>query len=201
MRRHSLLTKITSVAICFGALIAGPMPVMAGNKSVIKDVQLNKSNTFQGLVLNKQGQPIDGAVVTLKYQGVAIAAAKSNARGQYSIGNVRPGAHELSVGAMVRPVRIWKNGTAPKGALNGLVMAGDETVIRGQEIYADEYCETCPSPGVGTSGFGILDVITLATLGGAVTGAIVAFDNQNEIDDLQAAINQGFQQPVNPGSP
>jgi len=186
MRTHTLLTKVASIAVCFGVLLSGP--VMAGSKSVIKDVELTKSGTLYGQVFTSQGQAVPNALVQLKHQGKPVAAAKTNPQGRFAISGVRGGAHEVVVGAVHSPVRLWSTGSAPRNATTGIVVAAEETVIRGQDVY----CDACPPGGqcdsCGPAGFGMLDVITLATVGAAVGALVVAIDNNNKLEDLEAAL-------------
>lgn len=184
MRTHTLLTKIASIAVCFGVLLSGP--VMAGSNGIIKDIELSKNGTLFGKVYTPQGVVVPDAIVQLRYQGTTIAAAKSNANGQFAIANVRGGAHEVVIGTLNNPVRLWANGAAPAKSLSGLVVRADQTIVRGQE-----YCNETP----GTSGFGLLDVITLATVGAAVGALVISIDNNDKLDiiesDLEAALGAG----------
>ena len=184
MRTHTLLTKVASIAVCFGVLLSGP--VMAGSPGIIKDVELTKNSTLHGQVFTPEGKAVSNATVFLRYQGTAVAAAKSNSQGRFAISGVRGGAHEVVVGAVHSPVRLWSNGAAPKSATPAIVVAADETIIRGQ----GDYCDTCPPGGAcaPTSGFGMLDVITLATVGAAVGALVVGIDNNNKIEDLEKAL-------------
>lgn len=180
MRTHTLLTKIASLAVCFGVVLSGP--VMAGGNGIIKDVELTKDGVLYGQVHTAKGKVVPNAVVQLRYKGQAVAAAKSNERGQFAVSGVRPGAHELVVGPLRSPVRLWNAGTAPRSAKNSAVLAVDETIIRGQDVYCDD---NCPPP---SSGFGLLDVVTLATMGSAVGALVIGIDNSNKLDDIEAAI-------------
>lgn len=181
MRTHTLLTKIASIAVCFGVLLSGP--VMAGSNGIIKDIELSKTGTLYGKIYTPDGNVVSNTVVQLRYQGTTIAAAKSNDAGQFAIANVRGGAHEVVVGTLSNPVRLWANGAAPTKALAGVVVSADQTIVRGQD-----YCETCPP---GTSGFGLLDVITLATVGAAVGALVISIDNNSKLDDIEAALAAG----------
>jgi len=156
---------------------------MAAGNGIIKDVELSKEGTLYGQVYTPEGTKVANAIVQLRYQGTAIAAAKSDSSGQFAIGNVRGGAHEVVIGSLSSPVRLWSAGSAPNNATKGIVVKADETIVRGQ----DPYCDACP-PGVGTSGFGMLDVITLATVGTATGALVVGIDNNNKLKDLKAAI-------------
>ncbi|MEZ6128863.1 MAG: carboxypeptidase-like regulatory domain-containing protein [Planctomycetaceae bacterium] len=181
MRTHTLLTKVASIAVCFGVLLSGP--VMAGTKGVIKDVELTEAGTLRGQVYSQEGQAIPDALVQLRYQGKSVAAAKSDEQGRFAISGVRGGAHDVVVGAVHSPVRLWANGSAPKAATQTIVVAADETIIRAQ----GGYCESCPPGGscgnCGPRGFGMLDVITLATVGAAVGALVVGLDNRDTIRD------------------
>ena len=129
---------------------------MAGANGIIKDVELTKEGVLYGQVYTPQGQKVPNAVVQLRYQGTAVAAARSNEHGQFAISGVRGGAHEIVVGPLRKPVRLWANGAAPRNATKGMVVAIDETIVRGQDVYCEPGAECAP-----TSGFGMLDVITL----------------------------------------
>lgn len=181
MRTHTLLTRIASIAVCFGVLLSGP--VMAGSNGIIKDIELSKNGTLYGKIYTPQGVVVPNAVVQLRYQGTTIAAAKSNETGQFAIANVRGGAHEIVVGTLNNPVRLWANGAAPAKALSGVVVSVDQTIVRGQDHYHD---------GTGAaSGFGLLDVITLATVGAAVGALVISIDNNDKLDDIEAALAAG----------
>jgi len=188
MRTDTLLTKIASIAVCFGILLSGP--VMAGSKGTIKDVELTKDGTLYGQIYTPEGRVVPNATVQLRYQGKSVAAARSNEQGRFAISGVRGGAHDVVVGAVHSPVRLWANGAAPQVATQGIVVAADETIIRGQ----NGYCDACPPGGQcnscagGPSGFGMLDVITLATVGAAVGALVVAIDNNNKLKDLQRSL-------------
>ncbi|MCA9037638.1 MAG: hypothetical protein KDA91_21035, partial [Planctomycetaceae bacterium] len=108
-----------------------------------------------------------------------------SANGHFAIEGVRGGVHQVNVGNLATPVRLWKDGTAPAGALTGLVVAGDENIVRGQQY--DEY----GNPIVGTTGgFGLIDVVTLAMVGTSVAGLVIAIDNNSKIDSTEAEIQR-----------
>ena len=192
MRTHTLLTKCASIAVCFGVLLSGP--VMAGTPGIIKDVELTKAGVLYGQVSSSKSKLVPNAVVYLRHQGVTVAKARSNADGRFAISGVRGGAHEVVVGAVHSPVRLWSAGAAPKGALKGIAVSAEETIIRAQNAYCDQcppggQCDMCMTGGgacaAPTSGFGMLDVITLATVGAAVAALVVGIDNKNTLEDIE----------------
>lgn len=184
MRKQTFLHKAASLAVCFGILLSSSAKAFeGGRKQVARDVELTTDGALQGQVRTSEGHPVDNAVVELRYQGTPIARTTTGARGEFFITGVRGGAHELHVGSMASPVRLWKSGTAPEGAVEGVVVSADENIVRGQQC--DPYgapCNTCPPT---SSGFGLIDVVTLAMLGTAVAGLVVAIDNHQDIDDLK----------------
>jgi hypothetical protein len=162
-------------------------PVLAGDlRDAARDIELTRDGSLYGEVCSSEGLAVANAAVTLRYQGSEIASATTDAEGHFLITGVRGGAHEMTVGSLAVPVRLWKNGTAPEAAAETLVVAADEHVVRGQQC--DQYCAPgCPP----TSGFGLIDVVTLAMLATSTAALIIAIDTNDKVDDLPA-------QPVSP---
>ncbi len=196
MRTHTLFTRATSLAVCLGILMSGPVS-MAGDAGIIKDVELSKDGVLYGQVYTPAGQAVPDAVVQLRYQGTAVAAARCNEKGQFAINGVRGGAHEVVVGPLRNPVRLWSAGSAPKVATQGIVVAVDEAIVRGQDMYCEPGYEACPP----TSGFGMLDVITLATVGAAVGALVVSIDNKNTLEDNEDTLKRLEAGLLGPASP
>jgi len=184
MRKHTILAKAASIAVCFGILLSNTASAFEGGPSpVARDVELTGDGTLHGQIYTSEGRVVEDATVELRYQGTTVARAMTGANGDFAITGVRGGAHDLSVGAATTSVRLWKNGTAPAGSVKSLVVAGDENVVRGQAV--DEYgnpCSTCPPP---SSGFGLIDIVTLTMLATSVTALVYVIDTQNDIQDLK----------------
>ena len=187
MRKHTILAKAASVAVCFGILLSNTASAFEGGPApVARDVELTGDGTLRGQIYTSEGHVVENATVELRYQGTTVARAVTGANGDFAVTGVRGGAHDLSVGAATTSVRLWKNGTAPAGSVDNLVVAGDESVVRGQAV--DEYgnpCNTCPPP---SSGFGLIDVVTLTMLATSVAALVYAIDTNNEVDDLKAQL-------------
>lgn len=182
MRTHSLLTRAASVAVCFGILLSGPLPAFGGNSGrAVRDVELSSDGTLYGQVVTAEGHVVGDAVVELRYEGQAVARTASAANGAFAITGVRGGVHQLAVGSSSSTVRLWQNGTAPQGAVEGIVITGSESVVRAQNYdpYGDP-CNTCPP----SSGFGLIDVVTLAMLGTSTAALVIAIDNNDKLDDI-----------------
>jgi hypothetical protein len=184
MRKHTFLTKAASIAVCFGILLTNAASAFDGEVGALsRDIELSRDGALFGQICNSEGRALEHASVSLKYQGHVVASTVTGRNGEFVITGVRGGAHEMHVGSVSAPVRLWKNGTAPEGAVEGLVIAADENVVRGQEY--DSYGAACPPTG---SGFGLIDIVTLAMLGTSTAALIVAIDTNNELDDVQAQL-------------
>ena len=184
MQKHTILAKAASVAVCFGMLLSSTASAFEGGRSqVARDVELTGDGTLYGQIYTSEGRVVENAAIELRYQGNTVARSVTGANGDFAITGVRGGAHDLSIGSATTSVRLWKNGTAPAGSVESLVYAGDETVVRGQAC--DDNCNTCPPP---SSGFGLIDVVTLGLLGTAVTGLVYSIKTHNEVKDLKAQL-------------
>ena len=183
MRKHKILSKAASVAVCFGILLSNSAFAYDGARTqVARDVELAADGTLHGQVYTPEGRPVGDAPIELRYQGTAIARTTTGPQGDFLITGVRGGAHQLNVGSITSPVRLWKNGTAPEGAVDGIVVAGNENVVRGQ-VYDDggAYAPV-------TSGFGIIDVVTVAMLATSVTALVYAIEIHEHVDDLDKKV-------------
>jgi hypothetical protein len=173
MRTHSFLTRTASIAACFGILFTSQIAAAGNGRSgVVRDVELSADGMLHGRVLNSEGVATPGTLVELRYQGAAVARAKTSADGRFVVSDVRGGAHEIAVAEGTTAVRLWKRGTAPEGSVAGVVLSS-ETAVRGQGA---------------TAGLGMLDVITLTSVGLGGAGVFYGIDNNNKLDDVEEQI-------------
>lgn len=187
MRKHTILVKAASIAVCFGFLLSSTASAFEGSRSqVARDVELTSDGTLHGQIYTSEGRVVENAPIELRYQGTTVARAMTGQNGDFAITGVRGGAHDLSIGTATAPVRLWKNGTAPDGAVASLVFAGDENIVRGQAC--DEYGNPCNTCAPASSGFGLIDVVTLAMVGTAITALVYTIKTNNDVKDLKAQL-------------
>lgn len=201
MRKYSSLNKAASIAVCFGILLSNTAFAFDNNHvgksvsgsdgaiqrtSIARDVELQADGALRGKVFTSEQQPVENAQIELRFQGTTVARTTTGSEGDFLITGVRGGAHEISVGSMNSPVRLWKNGTAPSGAVDGFVVAASDEIVRGQayEPYYDPYYDNYGQP---SSGFGLMDVVALAVIGAAATGVAIAIHEHNEDSPAQVA--------------
>lgn len=187
MRTHTILTKAASVAVCFGIFLSSTASAFEGGRQqAARDIELTNDGTLHGQIFTPDGRAVEHATVELRYQGTTVARAVTGAKGDFAVTGVRGGAHDLQVGSAATSIRLWKNGTAPAGSVDALVLSADENVVRGQAY--DEYgnpCNTCPP---SSSGFGLIDVVTMAMLGTSVAALVYSIETHNDVKDLEKKI-------------
>ena len=189
MRKHTILAKAASIAVCFGILLSNTASAFAGNpSSVSRDVELTGDGTLHGQIYTSEGRVVQNAQVELRYQGTTVAQAVTGDNGDFAITGVRGGAHDLSIGTATTSVRLWKNGTAPTGSVPSLVLAGDDDVVRGQDV--DQYGNPVGGFAPPSTGFGLIDVVTLAMVGTSVTALVFAVKTNGDVADQQEQLDQ-----------
>lgn len=184
MQKYSSINRAASIAVCFGILLSNSICAFDGVRPAApRDVALTEDGTLHGYVFTSEQHPVENAQIELRYRGTTVARTTTGAEGDFLITGVRGGAHEIAVGSMKSPVRLWKNGTAPAGAAEGYVVAASDRIIRGQaydpyyDTEGEEYCDIYTHPA---SGCGMMDVVALAVMAGAATAVVIAFDNHND---------------------
>jgi len=83
-----------------------------------------------GKLLTANGQPIDGAVITVLKDGKEVGKAVTTSDGSYSIGDLKTGAHTIQTANGQQQVRLWAKELAPPSAKSQLTIS--QTAIRGQ---------------------------------------------------------------------
>ena len=158
------LTRAAVVLACCGlimpqAAFAAP-PAKASN-----DVALAANGTLTGVLLTKEGKPLDGAVVSVRRGGKEMGTAVSTTRGNFAVAGLSSGVYDVVVGEKVIPVRAWTAEVAPPNArAEALIVVGH--VARGQEMMG-------------------MDIITLWTLTASTGALILAAINQADLNDIK----------------
>ena len=187
MQKYTLLNKAASIAVCFGILLSNSVFAFDNHRtSNPRDVALLADGTLQGHVYTPEQRPVENAQIELRYQGTTIARTTTGPEGDFLITGVRGGAHEIAVGSMKSPVRLWKAGTAPTGAVDSYVVAANENIVRGQN-YGPNYDPYWDNYGQPASGFGLMDVVALAAMGAVATVVVIAIEDNDEESPAQVA--------------
>ncbi|MCA9077252.1 MAG: carboxypeptidase regulatory-like domain-containing protein [Planctomycetaceae bacterium] len=141
------------------------------------DVALSPSGALKGVVYTPNGHRVDGATIAILQGDKIVTHTNTNDKGTFEVQQLKPGMYQVVVGNHGAPVRVWSAQTAPPAAKHEANFVVG-TAVRAQDEFVD-----------GGAFFG-LDVITLATLGGAVTAGVLAGINQKDLDDLDKKVDK-----------
>lgn len=205
MKFQQILRRAVVGLACLG--MVAPQMTIAAERTAVKQAQTNDvalagSGLLKGQVVNSQGKPVAGAPVVISFAGTVVARTKADANGVYAIKGLRGGVHHVN-GTVAR---LWTNGTAPRTAKHSLLSV-QGNVVRGQNycppmgggacppgavmggpVVDGGYCPPAAAAPAAGGGFGMLDLITLATVGTSTAALIYAIDTNNELDDLNNAV-------------
>lgn len=176
MLRNSMYARIIACAAGV-SMIVPVMPVSAApqvTRQVSRgtDIVLVKGE-LNGKLLNANGKPIDGAVVSVSRNGKTVAKTATLTDGSYTVKGLSSGTHTVSMADGQFPVRLWSEQAAPANSHSQFVVA--ETAVRGQFT------------GMGANG-ALYAVGGVAFLAGLALGNLIG-ENQND------------QKPAPPASP
>ncbi len=134
MQRRLNLRSLALGLACLGMAIPktclGAAPVVSAAPA-ITDVGLQAGGVLRGQLLDGQGHPRPGAVVTINWQNRVIAAATTDRQGEFSVAGLRGGIHTVTSGPDVAPCRFWALSTSPPNVPHNLLVVSNPTTVRG----------------------------------------------------------------------
>lgn len=131
------IRKQTIVCLaCFGMIV--PQASLANEtRSAADDVRLGHGGTLKGSVVDRQGRPIANAPVSIQFNGITVAQARSNASGRFAVTGLRGGMHSVVTTTASQPTRLWSQKSAPPSAKSAVAVRPG-TIVRGQDdMYFD----------------------------------------------------------------
>jgi hypothetical protein len=135
------------------------------------DVALSGSGTLSGVVVSAEGQPLDGAKVTLTRSGHVLTEGVTNSEGSFAVTGLRTGFYEVAVGKTLTPIRAWGAEVAPPAAkTNATIVVG--SAVRGQGNMMG------------------LDIVTLWTLGASTGALVLAAINQSDLNNIEDKLDE-----------
>lgn len=102
----------------------------AKQQDAVLDVALRDGKLI-GQVLNAQGAPIRGEVVSVRKDGREVARAKTDEVGRYSVAGLNTGVYQVVTSDGGAAYRVWTAQAAPPSAQPGALMIIGQPV-RGQ---------------------------------------------------------------------
>lgn len=186
MLKNSLYARILAgaagVALMLPAAPVSAAPEVAKTATQGTDVALEDGN-LTGKILTSNGEPVDGAVVTLSKDGKEVGRTITKADGAYTIGGLNTGSYVLVTANGPVPVRLWSKAAAPTSAKTQLTVS--QTAVRGASGGSNF---TFMNQGMGGP-INMVPILTTGAIIGASTFGIIQYqeaqDLQDELDELQ----------------
>lgn len=186
---HTVLALALSVSMaCPQALQAASPKAMTVNgvqvSTTVKDLALH-SGAIRGALVDPNGKPVEGMVAVIAQQGKTLDVQESNAQGQYTFENLKPGVYQVATNAGVQTYRVWNTESAPAGADRGIIQVVNDDVVRGSCGCTDPGCDGCDGIG-GGKGAGLSKVLAnpnVVILGAAAIAAAIAIPLAVDDDD------------------
>jgi hypothetical protein len=139
MLKNSLYARIVAcaagVAMMMPAMPVSAAPQAASNQARQGTDLVITQGKLNGKLLNANGKPVEGAVVTVAKNGKEVARTVTKTDGSYAVTGLSSGNHTISMADGQFPVRLWSKEAAPTAAKDQFTVA--QTAVRGQ--YVDEF--------------------------------------------------------------
>ncbi|RMG32210.1 MAG: carboxypeptidase regulatory-like domain-containing protein [Planctomycetota bacterium] len=188
-RRTAPVTATAGAATARGKASTATSP-----RSLIRDVKLDENGRLSGHVAGTAGTP-SRTVTVFTTDGKPVSRAHIDERGGFTIDGLRPGLYRIATADAVAVYRVWSSEGAPPAAGHQVELR--PVVVRAQnappDVLFDEQGnpygrvrvsdapmppQTVPDTGAvlyepAPAVLGGPDIFTLATLGAAVTGAVL----------------------------
>lgn len=138
-------------------MAAGTAKAPAAQKQKVVDVALGEGGRFAGRAIDKQGAPVEGAVVVIRSEAEEVARTITDKDGVYTVDNMRGGFYLVSAGQGAGMFRLWAPGTAPPAALNSATLVANSHAVQGQGPGGMDAVSTLVLAGTALSAtFGVL---------------------------------------------
>ncbi len=155
-----------------------PTKQTADVKQTTVDVELGADGLLVGHVVDENGAPVEGAIVSIRHGRNEVANTQTDKNGVFHATSLRGGVHQIVAGNGSGLYRFWTNDAAPPKSQDQAVVVSGSEVVRGQ----------CNCGG--------LDVITLTTLGASIAAAVLAGITLDKVNDVEDQVDQ--LQPASP---
>ncbi|MEM7312502.1 MAG: carboxypeptidase-like regulatory domain-containing protein [Planctomycetota bacterium] len=187
--KFSMKMAITWIA-CLGLLsptaVFGQAP-QSSNSVTVRDIALAKGNVLTGQVVDSQGNRLVNQPVTIQRDGTQALQLTTDAVGQFRATGLPGGVYTVSSAGNRGVYRMWSNQTAPPVAAKGLLMVGNDAVVRGQCFNGcgpTGGCDPCMAgQSYGTAGQGLLGLLANPWFVTAAVAAAVAIPLAIDDDD------------------
>ena len=198
MKTKFTLKMAAAWIACLGLLspaaVFGQAPQSSPTKiAKVRDIALSQGNVLTGQVVDSLGNRLANLPVTVQRNGQAMQLV-TDAAGRFRATGLPGGVYTVSAAGNRSVCRVWSNQTAPPVASKGLLLVGNDAVVRGQcnngcgpatgcgPGYSS--CDPCVAgQGYGGAGQGLLGLLANPWFVTASVAAAVAIPLAIDDDD------------------
>jgi hypothetical protein len=162
-----------------------PIPVQgadktAANAAKIQDVQLQPRGGLQGIVVDPQGAPLDGATIVIRKGERELSRTTTDRQGRFTSEGLTTGVYTMEVAGQTQSIRVWEATAAPPSARDGATFVLGDPGTRGNFGFLD--------PAMAT---GLLLGVAGVTLAAITYSEVNGLDN--DLNNTNAALNRANQ--------
>lgn len=165
-RRNPNFRKLVVACLTIAVLAQGSLcSVIAAEPTQgrILDVELGERGVLATRVVDLQGNPVQGAEVTVMFGEKPVATTVSDDSGLAVVAGLRPGMHTIATSMGASTCRFWNKDTAPPSAVAVPAVVSDAELVRGQ--------------------FGAFNLPMLLYAGVSIASLVIALDAKDDAKD------------------
>jgi hypothetical protein len=99
----------------------------------VRDIRLNQDHSFEGRLLDLEGEPVAGKLLRLQQSGREITRTTSRDDGQFRFRKVPAGLCQIRFDDYAVTCRVWTTKAAPPVAKDQLIVLAEPPTVRGQQ--------------------------------------------------------------------
>ncbi|HEX4142986.1 MAG TPA: carboxypeptidase-like regulatory domain-containing protein [Pirellulales bacterium] len=141
-------------------------PATVEQRAQVLDIALGQGGVLSGQVVDGQGLPMPGTVVTLRTAKGQVASSHTDTDGRFQVHGLGGGLYEVTAAEQSGTFRLWTAEASPPSAVKEVMLVAGGPIARGQYFNRGQW--------FGGTGSLIGGVIILGSLGGVVAGGIIA---------------------------
>ena len=147
-----------------------------------RDLRLDTEGRLRGQLVDRQGNPLSHAWVTLQSHGELLSHVQTNEHGEFQFVGLRGGVYQVGGPDVAAVYRAWTTNTAPPASKDAVLL------VTGDALRGQTYCPP-RQMGLGAGHYGGAIMRTLNNpwiIGGAIAAGIavpIAISNNDDDDN------------------
>ena len=127
---------VVAISLVAAASVSAQDVTFFSAKAPVADIALFDGNVLVGQYLKADGTPYANAKVSFYQNGKLVKASETNEQGHFVARSLPAGMYEIKSQNAAGLYRLWAPNTAPPAAKNGVLMVGNQGIMRGQDPNA-----------------------------------------------------------------